>query len=63
MLPHDLPPKSTAYDYFKQWRDDGTWQLMLDALRRQVRVAAGTEPAPGAGRIDSQTVKAGPAPT
>jgi transposase len=25
MLPHDLPPKSTVYDYFVQWRDDGTW--------------------------------------
>ena len=26
MLPHDLPPKSTTYSYFTQWRDDGTWQ-------------------------------------
>ena len=25
MLPHDLLPKSTAYDYFAHWRDDGTW--------------------------------------
>lgn len=25
MLPHDLPPKSTVYDYFAKWRDDGTW--------------------------------------
>ncbi len=24
MLPHDLLPKSTAYEYFSQWRDDGT---------------------------------------
>jgi putative transposase len=23
MLPHDLLPKSTVYDYFAQWRDDG----------------------------------------
>ena len=23
MLPHDLLPKSTVYDYFSQWRDDG----------------------------------------
>ena len=32
MLPHDLLPKSTVYDYFAQWRDDGTWQRIVDAL-------------------------------
>lgn len=57
MLPHDLPARSTVNDYFVQWRDDGTWQEINDALRRQVRVAEGREPAPGAGVIDSQTVK------
>ena len=24
MLPHDFLPKSTVYDYFSQWRADGT---------------------------------------
>ncbi len=57
MLPHDLQPKSTVYDYFAQWRDDGTWQRLLDALRQRVRVAVGREPSPSAGCIDSQTVK------
>ena len=57
MLPHDLPPKSTVYDYFAKWRDDGTWQQMMDALRRQVRVANGREPTPSAASVDSQSVK------
>ena len=57
MLPHDLPAKSTVYDYFAQWRDDGTWQAILDSLRRAVRQAKGREPSPSIPCLDSQTVK------
>jgi putative transposase len=57
MLPHDLPPKSTTYGYFAQWRDDGTWQRIVDALRVGVRTAAGREPTPSAASVDSQSVK------
>jgi putative transposase len=57
MLPHDLLPKSTAYDYFAQWRDDGTWTKIVTALREQTRVAAGREATPSAICIDSQSVK------
>ena len=57
MLPHDLLPKSTVYDYFAQWRDDGTWAKMVKALRERTRVEAGRESTPSAACIDSQSVK------
>ena len=59
MLPHDLLPKSTVYEYFAQWRRDGTWQLIMDALRAEVRTqqAPSKEPTPSAASLDSQSVK------
>jgi putative transposase len=57
MLPHDLLPKSTVYDYFAQWRDNGTWSRLITALRVQIRTEAGREPTPSAVCIDSQSVK------
>ena len=57
MLPHDLLPQSTVYEYFAQWRDDGTMALMVAAIRGPVRVAAGREPTPSAACIDTQSVK------
>jgi putative transposase len=57
MWPHDLLPKSSVYDYFAQWREDGTWLKILTALRKRVRQEAGRDPTPSAACIDSQTVK------
>jgi putative transposase len=57
MFPHDLLPKSTVYEYFAQWRDDGTWAKFVDALRVEVRTQEGREATPSAMCIDSQSVK------
>ena len=57
MLPHDLLPKSTVYEYFAQWRDDGTLVAMVSVIRGRVRVQAGREPTPSAACIDTQSVK------
>jgi putative transposase len=56
-LPHEYPPWSTVWSYFRRWRNAGTWQRMHTALREQVRVKAGREPTPSAAIIDSQSVK------
>ena len=57
-LPSDYPPWGTVYGYFAAWRDDGTLARLHDALRAQVRGAAGRDPEPTAAVIDSQSVRA-----
>jgi putative transposase len=57
MIPHDLPPWSTVWRYFRRWRKDGTWERIHDALRPKVREMEGREPTPSAAIIDSQSVK------
>jgi transposase len=56
-LPHEYPPWSTVWSYFRKWRTDGTWQRMHTALREQVRVKQGRQSTPSAAIIDSQSVK------
>ena len=57
MVPHDLPPWSTAWGYFRRWRKNGTWEHIHDALRPKVREMEGRDPSPSAAIIDSQSVK------
>jgi transposase len=57
LLPHDFPPWQLVYQYFWRWQQDGTWHVMHDRLRGDVRVAAGKHRQPSAGIIDSQSVK------
>jgi putative transposase len=57
MMPTDLPPWSTCYDYFRKWRNDGTWAKLNDTLRTQVRHRHNRPKSPSMGIIDSQSVK------
>lgn len=57
MMPHDLPPWGTVWGYFRNWREDGTWERIHEALRPRVREMEGREPTPSAAIIDSQSVK------
>ena len=56
-MPHDFPPWGTVAGYYRIWRRAGVWQTIHDALREQVRVAAGRKATPTAAIIDSQSVK------
>ena len=57
-IPKDLPPRSTAYDYYTLW----IWNKTLDKIHYElyvkVRELAGKEASPTVGIIDSQSVKA-----
>lgn len=57
MLPHDFPPWQTVYQYFRHWRDDGTWERLNRELRIEVRQTVGKEDEPSAAIMDSQSVK------
>ena len=56
-LPHEFPPWSTVWSYFRIWRNTGIWKRMHTALRQWVRLKQGRQPTPSAAIIDSQSVK------
>jgi putative transposase len=64
-VPHDLVPKSTAYDYFTKWRDHDLLaqinQVLVAEVRTQTPQVADPEvmrePTPSAACVDSQSVK------
>ncbi len=56
-LPGDFPHWNSVWGCFRRWRVDGTLTGIHATLRGQVRVAAGRDPEPSLGLIDSQSVK------
>lgn len=57
LIPKDLPPKSTVFDYFSRWRDGGVFASINHRLVMADRERSGREASPSAAVIDSQSVK------
>jgi transposase len=57
LLPKDFPPFTTVQGYFYDWRDQNLFERINFELLLEAREAAGREPSPSAGVIDSQSVK------
>jgi putative transposase len=51
-LPREYPPWQTAYTTLRQWRLQGVWQRIHEALRQAVRLQAGRQAAPSAAIMD-----------
>lgn len=56
-LPHDYPPWSLVYFYFRLWHQRGIFAQAYEVLHREERVRQGRDPHPSAGILDSQSVK------
>jgi putative transposase len=57
LLPHEFPELKTISGNFCRWRNDGTWQRILDTVWARLRRKAGRKSSPSAAIRDSQTVK------
>ncbi|WP_199312064.1 IS5 family transposase [Phormidium tenue] len=57
MLPHDFPPHSTVYKYFRKWQRKGIWQTLHDDLRKDLREGMNRDPDSSVAIADSQSVK------
>jgi transposase len=57
LLPHDFPHWRSVYEYFRQWKKDGTWVRIHDHLHEEVRKQMQRKVQPSAAIIDSQSVK------
>src|SRR4051794_26035024 len=57
LVPHDLAPWSIAYQWFRAWAADGTWDRVHDLLRDRVRIVDGRDRQPSAAVLDSQSAR------
>jgi len=52
-----FPARSTVYNIFRKFQNDGTWEKIWRALHATLRQEAGRGDNPTAGILDSQTLK------
>lgn len=57
LLPRDLPPWKTVFQYWRHWRLDGLGEHLHTALRERTRTQTGRKAHPTAAIIASQSVK------
>ena len=58
LLPHDLPPRSAVFYYYRRWREDGTDKTIHDLLRWHVREKHRRLADPSLVVLDTQSVRA-----
>ena len=44
LLPHEYPPRCTVFYHYAQWREDGTWEHVTQAVRESYRRRIGRSP-------------------
>src|SRR5215212_2053735 len=49
MLPREYPPRCAVFYHYAQWRRDGTWEHVTQALRESYRGTIGRSSSQGAG--------------
>ena len=56
-LPACYPNWKTVHHYHMQWSRDGTWEKIVDRLRKLVRVSEGRDPDLSGSAIDARSVQ------
>lgn len=57
LIPHEFPHWRAVYEYFKLWKEDGTWLKIHDYLHAELREQMERDKQPSAAVVDSQSVR------
>jgi putative transposase len=56
-LPHDFPSWPAVWQQYRRWRDNGTLDIVHEALRSEISQKEGRRARPSAAILDSQSVR------